>query len=128
MVKNSQTSFFDGNVPKGTLTRKEIEAGSSSGKYYGGLDIHELTTRIRVFCEKYDGEYKPNEWNGTACIYMYHSDIGVILDIVKDMDALVKQYEFRSKTVIHHHVGDKLGFRYMVGLTVPGPLRISHLG
>jgi hypothetical protein len=132
--KSTQTSLFDGKAPpKGTLTTKEIGSEEGAGtlvasKQYGGISIDELTVKIKAICEKYEGTYEPSEWNGTAHICVYHSNIGAIIGIVSEVDEMVKQHEFRAKTVIHHHASDKFGFMYMVRLTVPGPLKVSHFG
>ena len=87
-----------------------------SGKIYNGIDIFDLTELFKKVAEKYDAEYLPQHWSGSAVISASGS-IDNMLSMATEFHDLHAEYNatmFARLSYMEDGVN--------LSITVPGPI------
>jgi hypothetical protein len=94
-------------------------------KVYAGLDIVELTEKIKEYSKSFGAEYVPSCWNGTADIRLTGTSFDQVKKAIIGLDVLSTTYGFTAKAVVHFKSDEKFDVKYIVNIIVPGVLDTS---
>ena len=120
-VKEEKPKTRDGLPQKDVVLPKVL----SREKMYNGMDIVELTEKIRKCVKDGGATYIPNNWNGTANIRMKESAYDVVFIMIKSIVEMAKKYSFGASVKVVVQSDDEFGFQYLLNILVPGILDTS---
>lgn len=122
--EDKQASLFfsvESNIP----SEKLRPGGSvkSDPVLYGGISIEELVSRFVSLAEKYSGEYRAVEWNGSGEIDFRSNRFSEVQEAMEMVSVLSSKHEFTCVFRVMMFAKDDNGFRYSVNIKLPGVLR-----